>query len=86
MQVLPSVIFFSAVISLLHYFNIIQTCVNKFSKIFHKSMGLSGVESFSAATSIFFGIESCLAISNISQQYDQVRANDFDHLHDGNCG
>ena len=63
MQVLPSVIFFSAVISLLYYFNIIQTCVNQFSKIFHKSMGLSGVESFSAATSIFFGIESCLAIS-----------------------
>ena len=63
MQVLPSVIFFSAVISLLYYFNIIQACVNQFSKIFHKSMGLSGVESFSASTSIFFGIESSLAIS-----------------------
>ena len=63
MQVLPSVIFFSAVISLLYYLGIIQTCVNQFSKIFQKSMGLSGVESFSAATSIFLGIESSLAIS-----------------------
>jgi CNT family concentrative nucleoside transporter len=68
MQVLPSVIFFSAVISLLYYFNIIQACVNQFSKIFYKSMGLSGVESFSASTSIFFGIESSLAISKYLNQ------------------
>ena len=68
MQVLPSVIFFSAVISLLYYFNIIQTCINQFSKIFHKSMGLSGAESFSASTSIFFGIESSLVISKYLNQ------------------
>jgi len=68
MQVLPSIIFFSAVISLLYYLNIIQACVNQFSKIFHKSMGLSGVESFSASTSIFFGIESSLAISKYLNQ------------------
>ena len=64
LQVLPSVIFFSAIISLLYYLNIIQTCVNGFAKFFHKSMALSGAESFSAAASIFFGIESSLTIRN----------------------
>ena len=64
LQVLPSVIFFSAIISLLYYLNVIQTCVNGFAKFFHKSMALSGAESFSAAASIFFGIESSLTIRN----------------------
>ena len=64
MQVLPSVIFFSAIISLLYYLNVIQACVNGFAKFFHKSMALSGAESFSAAASIFFGIESSLTIRN----------------------
>jgi concentrative nucleoside transporter, CNT family len=63
-QVLPSVIFFSALISLLYYLNIIQACVNTFAKVFHKTMALSGAESFSAAASIFFGIESSLTIRN----------------------
>ena len=64
LQVLPSVIFFSAIISLLYYLNVIQTCVKGFAKFFHKSMALSGAESFSAAASIFFGIESSLTIRN----------------------
>ena len=62
MQVLPSVIFFSAIISLLYYLNVIQACVNGFAKLFYKSMALSGAESFSAAASIFFGIESSLTV------------------------
>jgi CNT family concentrative nucleoside transporter len=64
LQVFPSVIFFSAIISLLYYLNVIQTCVKGFAKFFHKSMALSGAESFSAAASIFFGIESSLTIRN----------------------
>jgi len=64
MQVLPSVIFFSAIISLLYYLNIMQAFVNVFAKLFHKTMALSGAESFSAAASIFFGIESSLTIRN----------------------
>ena len=64
MQVLPSVIFFSALISLLYYLKIMQACVNGFAKLFHKTMALSGAESFSAAASIFFGIESSLTIRN----------------------
>ena len=65
MQVLPSVIFFSVVISLSYYLNIIQTCVNGFARFFNKSMALSGAESFSASASIFFGIESSLLSATI---------------------
>ena len=71
LQVLPSVIFFSAIISLLYYLNIIQTCVNVFAKFFYKSMALSGPESFSAAASIFFGIESSLTIRNYLDRMSQ---------------
>nr|AGO87850.1 hypothetical protein [uncultured bacterium 4050020-J15] len=71
LQVLPSVIFFSAIISLLYYLNIIQACVNGFAKFFHKSMALSGAESFSAAASIFFGIESSLTIRNYLDRMSQ---------------
>ena len=71
LQVLPSVIFFSAIISLLYYLNVIQTCVNGFAKFFHKSMALSGAESFSASVSIFFGIESSLAIRNYLDRMSQ---------------
>ena len=71
MQVLPSVIFFSAIISLLYYLNVIQACVNGFAKFFHKSMALSGAESFSAAVSIFFGIESSLTIRNYLDRMSQ---------------
>jgi len=62
MQILPSVIFFSALVSILYYLKIMQACVNGFAKLFHKSMALSGAESLSASANIFVGIESCLAI------------------------
>ena len=71
LQVLPSVIFFSSIISLLYYLKIIQACVNTFAKIFHKTMALSGAESFSAAASIFFGIESSLTIRNYIDKMSQ---------------
>ncbi|MBT5867801.1 MAG: nucleoside permease nupX [Nitrospinaceae bacterium] len=61
-QVLPSVIFFSAVISGLYYLGIMQTVVRFFARIFYRILGLSGAESLSAAANIFVGIESGLTI------------------------
>ena len=61
-QVLPSVIFFSALVSGLYYLRIMQIIVSGFAKIFYKSMKLSGAESLSASASIFVGIESSLII------------------------
>ena len=62
MQVLPSIIFFSALISILYYLKIMQACVNGFAKFFYKVMDLSGAEALSASANIFVGIESCLSI------------------------
>lgn len=61
-RVLPQVIFFSAIFSLLYRINLIQNIVKIFSKIFQHKLKLSGAESLSGFTNIFFGIESILII------------------------
>jgi concentrative nucleoside transporter, CNT family len=61
-QVLPSVIFFSALVSGLYYLGIMQAVVRFFARIFYRLLALSGAESLSAAANIFVGIESGLTI------------------------
>ncbi|MBD1823166.1 nucleoside:proton symporter [Cyanobacteria bacterium FACHB-DQ100] len=61
-RALPSVIFFSALMSLLYYLGVIQPIVKFFAKVFRRSMNLSGAEALSGATNIFVGIESALVI------------------------
>jgi len=61
-RALPSVIFFSALMSLLYYLGAIQPIVKFFAKIFRRSMNLSGAEALSGATNIFVGIESALVV------------------------
>ncbi|HET6243503.1 MAG: Na+ dependent nucleoside transporter [Bacteroidetes bacterium] len=54
-QVLPTIIFFSALTSLLFYLGIIQKIVYAFAWLMNKLMGLSGAESLAAAGNIFLG-------------------------------
>ena len=54
-QVLPTIIFFSALISLLYYLGIMQKVVYVFAIIIGKTCKLSGAESLSAAANIFVG-------------------------------
>jgi concentrative nucleoside transporter, CNT family len=61
-QVLPSVIFFSALVSALYYLNIMPRIVNFLAKGFYRFMRISGAEALSAGASIFVGIESGIAI------------------------
>ncbi|MCU0549144.1 MAG: nucleoside:proton symporter [Leptolyngbya sp. Prado105] len=61
-RALPSVIFFSALMSLFYHLRVIQPIVNFFAKIFHRLLNLSGAEALSGATNIFVGIESALVI------------------------
>ncbi len=61
-RALPSVIFFSALTTLLYNLKVIQPIVTVFAKVFHKLMGLSGAEALSGAANIFVGIESALVI------------------------
>ncbi|KAM3101247.1 NupC/NupG family nucleoside CNT transporter [Phormidesmis sp. 146-12] len=61
-RALPSVIFFSALMSLFYYLRLIQPIVGLFAKLFRRTMNLSGAEALSGATNIFVGIESALVV------------------------
>jgi CNT family concentrative nucleoside transporter len=61
-RALPSVIFFSALMSLLYALGLIQPVVNLFANIFRRTMNLSGAESLSGAANIFVGIEALLVV------------------------
>lgn len=54
-QVLPTIIFFSALTSLLFYLGIIQVVVKGLALLLTKILGISGAESLSVAGNIFLG-------------------------------
>jgi len=55
LAVLPTIIFFSSLFSVLYYFRILQFFVRIFTILLTKIMGTSGAESLSAAANIFMG-------------------------------
>ncbi len=61
-QVLPAVVFFSALMSVLYYYNVMPLIIKGFAWLFSRLMRLSGAESLSASSNIFVGIESALTI------------------------
>ena len=61
-QGFPTIIFFSALIAVLYYFNVMQWILKGFAYVFTKIMRLSGAESLCASSNIFVGIESVLTI------------------------
>ena len=54
-QILPTIVFFSALTSVLFYLGILQKIVYFFASIMRKTMNLSGSESLAAAGNIFLG-------------------------------
>ena len=54
-NVLPTIIFFSSLMTLLYYFGIMQKLVKAFAWVMLRTMGTSGAESLSAAGNIFMG-------------------------------
>lgn len=54
-QVLPTIIFFSALTSLLYYYGILQRVVKVMAWVMQKTLKLSGAESLAAAGNIFIG-------------------------------
>ncbi len=54
-QILPSIIFFSAFSSLLYYLGILQKIVYSFAWVMSKTLRLSGAETLSASANIFLG-------------------------------
>ena len=53
--VLPTVIFFSALMTILYYLGVMQHVVKVFAWVMQRTMGTSGSESLSAAANIFVG-------------------------------
>jgi len=54
-KVLPTIIFFSAFISVLYHYGILQRVVKTLAWVMMKTMGTSGAESLSTAGNIFLG-------------------------------
>ena len=61
-QALPTIIFFSALISILYFFNVMPVVIRWFATLFSRTMKLSGAESVSVASNIFVGVESTFTI------------------------
>jgi len=61
-QAFPTIIFFSAFISLLYYFNIMPIIIKLFARIFTGLMKISGAEALAASSNIFVGVESAFTI------------------------
>jgi CNT family concentrative nucleoside transporter len=54
-QVLPTIVFFSALSSILYYFGILQVIIRGAAWLMVRTMGLSGPESLAAAANVFIG-------------------------------
>ncbi|MEO8226277.1 MAG: NupC/NupG family nucleoside CNT transporter [Gemmatimonadota bacterium] len=54
-QILPAIIFVSALFAIMYYLGIMQVVVRAFAKVMTRLMGVSGAESLNVAASIFMG-------------------------------
>ncbi len=54
-RVLPTIIFFSAFMSIFYYYGVIQKVVGALAVVMQKTLGTSGAETLSAAANIFVG-------------------------------
>ena len=61
-QAFPTIIFFSALISLLYFMKIMPLIIRGFAYVFTRFMKISGAESLVTASNIFVGVESTLTV------------------------
>ncbi len=61
-QAFPTIIFFSALIAILYFFNIMPLLIRGFAIVFTKLMKISGAESLVSSSNIFVGVESALIV------------------------
>ncbi len=54
-KVLPTIVFFSAFMSILYYLGVMQVVIRNLSKVFQKLLGTSGSETLSVTANIFVG-------------------------------
>ncbi len=61
-QILPAVVFFSAAMAAFHHLGLIEPVVRWLSRLFHRTLALSGAEALSGSIHMFFGVETAAAI------------------------
>jgi len=61
-QALPTIIFFSALISVLYFYNIMPLVIRGFASVFTRLMRISGAEALVVSSNIFTGVESSLTV------------------------
>ncbi len=61
-QAIPTILFFSALVSILYYYNVLPFIIRQFALVFTKLMRISGAESLCAASNIFVGVESAFTV------------------------
>ena len=61
-QVLPAVVFFSAVMAMLYHLRLLQPVVRALGRLFHRTLSLSGAEALAGSSNIFFGVESATTV------------------------
>jgi CNT family concentrative nucleoside transporter len=54
-KVLPTIIFFSAFMSIFYYYGVMQWVVGQFARLMQATLGTSGAETLSAAANVFVG-------------------------------
>jgi CNT family concentrative nucleoside transporter len=61
-QAFPTIIFFSALVSILYYIGVLPWLIKRFAALFTRLFNISGAESLCAASNIFVGVESALTV------------------------
>ena len=72
-QVLPLIIFVSALMGILVYLGVIQWVVKLFARIFYKTLKITGVEAFISSLLIFMGIESITGVKEYIRNMNESR-------------
>ncbi|MCR4336438.1 MAG: nucleoside transporter [Candidatus Omnitrophica bacterium] len=61
-QAFPTIIFFSALMAILYFYNVIPAIIRFFAFLFTRLMKVSGAEALCTASNIFVGVESVLTV------------------------
>jgi CNT family concentrative nucleoside transporter len=73
-QVLPTIVFFSALSALLYYFGILQKIIYGVAWLMKRTMNLSGPESLAAAANVFIGqTEAPLVVKPYLEKFTNFR-------------
>ena len=72
-QVLPLIIFVSALMGVLVYLGVVQFLVKLLARVFYKTLKITGVEAFISSLLIFMGIESITGVKDYIRNMNDSR-------------